>query len=204
MKLGDLAAARGRLPVAEAPFAARVDARRAGHRRSCRRTARDRRHGRTLRCGRLARSGRAGAGQRRVEHGQPDSRHRPAHRRLHDRRHEFRRDAARSSASKAVRPKCDIDGAAVSGILRIPGQDIVRQGVTARFDRFHWPESAPDAHRRGRQCDPRDRAGRAAAAAHLRSTISCSARRASARPCSKAVRSQAACMSKNSKRSRRT
>jgi uncharacterized protein (TIGR02099 family) len=38
-----------------------------------------------------------------------------------------------------------IDGAAISGVLRIPGQDIARQGVTARFDRFHWPETAPDA-----------------------------------------------------------
>ena len=38
-----------------------------------------------------------------------------------------------------------IDGGAISGVLRIPGQDIARQGVTARFDRFHWPEAAPDA-----------------------------------------------------------
>ncbi len=38
-----------------------------------------------------------------------------------------------------------IDGAAISGVLRIPGQDLRRQGVTARFDRFHWPEAAPDA-----------------------------------------------------------
>ena len=37
-----------------------------------------------------------------------------------------------------------IDGAAISGVLRIPSQDIRRQGVTARFDRFHWPEIAPD------------------------------------------------------------
>ena len=37
-----------------------------------------------------------------------------------------------------------IDGAAISGVLRIPVQDIRRQGVTARFDRFHWPEAAPD------------------------------------------------------------
>jgi len=38
-----------------------------------------------------------------------------------------------------------LDGAGLSGALRIPGQDIARQGVTARFDRFHWPESTPDA-----------------------------------------------------------
>jgi len=38
-----------------------------------------------------------------------------------------------------------LDGAGLSGVLRIPGQDIARQGVTARFDRFHWPESPPDA-----------------------------------------------------------
>jgi uncharacterized protein YhdP len=38
-----------------------------------------------------------------------------------------------------------VDGAAISGVLRIPVQDIHRQGVTARFDRFHWPDSAPDA-----------------------------------------------------------
>ena len=39
-----------------------------------------------------------------------------------------------------------IDGAAISGVLRIPVQDIRKQGVTARFDRFHWPEIAPDAN----------------------------------------------------------
>src|SRR5262249_50365103 len=38
-----------------------------------------------------------------------------------------------------------VDGSAISGVLRIPGQDFARQGVTARFDRFHWPETAPDA-----------------------------------------------------------
>ena len=38
-----------------------------------------------------------------------------------------------------------LDGAGLSGVLRIPGQDIARQGVTARLDRFHWPESPPDA-----------------------------------------------------------
>ena len=38
-----------------------------------------------------------------------------------------------------------IDGAALSGVLRIPGQDLASQGVTARFDRFHWPEAPPDA-----------------------------------------------------------
>ena len=37
-----------------------------------------------------------------------------------------------------------IDGGAISGVLRIPGQDIGKQGVTARFDRFHWPETAAD------------------------------------------------------------
>ena len=39
-----------------------------------------------------------------------------------------------------------IDGGAISGVLRIPGQDIAKQGVTARLDRFHWPETAPDAN----------------------------------------------------------
>jgi uncharacterized protein YhdP len=39
-----------------------------------------------------------------------------------------------------------IDGGAISGVLRIPGQDLARQGVTARLDRFHWPETAPDAN----------------------------------------------------------
>lgn len=39
-----------------------------------------------------------------------------------------------------------IDGGAISGVLRIPGQDIAKQGVTARFDRFHWPEAAPDSN----------------------------------------------------------
>jgi len=39
-----------------------------------------------------------------------------------------------------------IDGSAIAGVLRIPVQDIAHQGVTARFDRFHWPEIAPDAN----------------------------------------------------------
>lgn len=38
-----------------------------------------------------------------------------------------------------------LDGAAVAGTLSIPAQDIARRGVTARFERFHWPESPPDA-----------------------------------------------------------
>jgi uncharacterized protein (TIGR02099 family) len=38
-----------------------------------------------------------------------------------------------------------VDGAAISGVLSIPGQDTQRQGVTARFDRFHWPETEPNA-----------------------------------------------------------
>jgi uncharacterized protein (TIGR02099 family) len=38
-----------------------------------------------------------------------------------------------------------LDGAALSGVLRVPASDFARQGVTARFDRFHWPESPPDA-----------------------------------------------------------
>ena len=38
-----------------------------------------------------------------------------------------------------------LDGAGLSGVLRIPGRDLATQGVTARFDRFHWPESPPDA-----------------------------------------------------------
>jgi uncharacterized protein (TIGR02099 family) len=38
-----------------------------------------------------------------------------------------------------------VDGPAISGVLSIPGQDLERQGVTARFDRFHWPETPPGA-----------------------------------------------------------
>ncbi|MET0229940.1 MAG: YhdP family protein, partial [Rhodanobacteraceae bacterium] len=38
-----------------------------------------------------------------------------------------------------------VDGAGISGVLSIPGQDLQRQGVTARFDRFHWPETPPGA-----------------------------------------------------------
>jgi uncharacterized protein (TIGR02099 family) len=38
-----------------------------------------------------------------------------------------------------------VDGPAISGMLSIPGQDLQRQGVTARFDRFHWPETPPGA-----------------------------------------------------------
>jgi len=38
-----------------------------------------------------------------------------------------------------------VDGAAVSGTLSIPAQDIGRRGVTARFERFHWPDAPPDA-----------------------------------------------------------
>jgi uncharacterized protein (TIGR02099 family) len=38
-----------------------------------------------------------------------------------------------------------LDGDALAGVLRIPGRDIASLGVTAEFQRFHWPESAPDA-----------------------------------------------------------
>jgi len=38
-----------------------------------------------------------------------------------------------------------LDGAGLAGVLQIPGKDLVRQGVTARFERFHWPEGAADA-----------------------------------------------------------
>jgi len=38
-----------------------------------------------------------------------------------------------------------LDGPGLAGVLQIPGHDLVRQGVTARFERFHWPEGAPDA-----------------------------------------------------------
>jgi uncharacterized protein (TIGR02099 family) len=38
-----------------------------------------------------------------------------------------------------------LDGTRLAGTLQIPGQGLVRQGITARFERFHWPEGAPDA-----------------------------------------------------------
>lgn len=37
-----------------------------------------------------------------------------------------------------------LDGAEVAGSLSIPSTDLARQGVTAKFERIHWPE-APDA-----------------------------------------------------------
>lgn len=41
-----------------------------------------------------------------------------------------------SAAATTIR----LDGAAASGGLTIPNADLARQGVTARFDRVHWPE----------------------------------------------------------------
>jgi uncharacterized protein (TIGR02099 family) len=38
-----------------------------------------------------------------------------------------------------------LDGPSLLGTLSVPGQALARQGVTARFERFHWPDSPPDA-----------------------------------------------------------
>ncbi len=38
-----------------------------------------------------------------------------------------------------------LDGDGLAGVLSIPGKDLQRQGVTARFERFHWPEPPRDA-----------------------------------------------------------
>jgi uncharacterized protein YhdP len=38
-----------------------------------------------------------------------------------------------------------LDGDALAGVLRIPAHDIANLGVSAKFQRFHWPESASDA-----------------------------------------------------------
>ena len=38
-----------------------------------------------------------------------------------------------------------LDGANLAGVLRIPGQDIARQGITARLARVHWPDAPPGA-----------------------------------------------------------
>ncbi|HEV7490147.1 MAG TPA: YhdP family protein [Rhodanobacteraceae bacterium] len=37
-----------------------------------------------------------------------------------------------------------LDGTAVAGALNIPAQDVAHRGVTARFQRFHWPEAPAD------------------------------------------------------------
>jgi len=37
-----------------------------------------------------------------------------------------------------------LDGNGLVGALRVPGQDLARQGVTARFERFHWPDAPAD------------------------------------------------------------
>ncbi|HJT99275.1 MAG TPA: AsmA-like C-terminal region-containing protein, partial [Rhodanobacteraceae bacterium] len=34
----------------------------------------------------------------------------------------------------------------LSGMLRIPGRTLASEGVSASFDRFHWPELPPDAN----------------------------------------------------------
>jgi uncharacterized protein (TIGR02099 family) len=46
-----------------------------------------------------------------------------------------------SAAATTIR----LDGAAASGGLTIPNVDLARQGVTARFDRVHWPEGPEPA-----------------------------------------------------------
>lgn len=38
-----------------------------------------------------------------------------------------------------------IDGADLAGVLRIPAQSIAHEGMTAHFERFHWPDAPPDA-----------------------------------------------------------
>ncbi|MGH8173358.1 MAG: YhdP family protein, partial [Rhodanobacteraceae bacterium] len=38
-----------------------------------------------------------------------------------------------------------LDGPNVTGTLRIAGKDLARQGITANLQRFHWPDSPPDA-----------------------------------------------------------
>ena len=48
-------------------------------------------------------------------------------------------------ADSAGATEVKLDGANLSGSLRIPGTDLARQGVTANFERFHWPTLPPDA-----------------------------------------------------------
>ncbi|WP_062536858.1 YhdP family protein, partial [Mizugakiibacter sediminis] len=38
-----------------------------------------------------------------------------------------------------------LSGDAVAGTLSIPAQDLARRGITARFDRLHWPEESSGA-----------------------------------------------------------
>ncbi|HVT32268.1 MAG TPA: YhdP family protein [Rhodanobacteraceae bacterium] len=46
---------------------------------------------------------------------------------------------------KAGVTELTLDGDALAGVLRIPTHDIANPGVTADFQRFHWPESEPNA-----------------------------------------------------------
>jgi uncharacterized protein (TIGR02099 family) len=55
------------------------------------------------------------------------------------------RDMHVEVGEKAGATELRLDGDALAGVLSIPSRDIASLGVTAKFQRFHWPESAPDA-----------------------------------------------------------
>ncbi|HKE48305.1 MAG TPA: YhdP family protein [Rhodanobacteraceae bacterium] len=48
-------------------------------------------------------------------------------------------------ADNAGATELKLDGEGLLGTLSIPGKDLARQGVTANFERFHWPTLSPDA-----------------------------------------------------------
>jgi uncharacterized protein YhdP len=52
-------------------------------------------------------------------------------------------------ADNAGATELRLDGRDIAGVLSLPGQELARRGVTARFERFHWPDAPPGAPESG-------------------------------------------------------